>query len=219
MRMARPGRCFFIALLCLIMLFPAAAASSLAVQGFYESAFQGEYGDTQRGATIRWTGPIVILMKGDYTGEDVAVLARLLYSLAENVKNLPQLSLTTLPAGANVTMDFVPYERMRDAVPDYQEGNVGFVRVNYEAYTVSSAQIAISSTASQKKRSAVIREEVVNMLGLLNDITLTRRSIISKREKKVSDLTNIDYEMLNLLYSPLMPPGTTLDQAREILGE
>ena len=219
--MGRASRCFFTVLVCVLLLpaLHAAAAPSLSVQGFYESAFQGEYGDTQRGATIRWTGPVVIHMSGDYTREDVAVLATLLYDLAENVKGLPPLLLTTSPDGANVTMDFVPYERMRDTVPGYQEGNVGFVWVNYENYIVSSARIAISSTNPQRSRSAVIREEVVNMLGLLNDITCTKKSIICQRGKTVTNLASIDYDMLNLLYSPLMPPGTTLDRAREILGE
>ena len=57
------------------------------------------------------------------------------------------------------------------------------------------------------------------MLGLLNDITCTRNSIISQNGKTVSDLSKIDYEMLNLLYHPMMPPGTTRLQAREIVGK
>jgi hypothetical protein len=221
-RMGRVGRHFFVVLICFILLFPAigSAASSLAVQGFYESAFQGEYEDTQRSVTVRWAQPITIYMKGDYTKGDVATLAALLYDLSCNVQNLPQLSLTTKPEGANVTMSFVPYDRMDEAVTGYEEGNVGFVWVNYDRYVVTRAEIAISSTnTSQKKRSAVIREEVVNMLGLLNDITCTRKSIICQDDRSVTDLSSIDYEMLNLLYSPLMLPGTTRKRAGEILGK
>jgi len=221
--MGRVGRCFFVVILSLLALFPStgpAAASTLAVQGFYESAFQGEYGDTQRSAIIRWTQPIVIYMKGDYTEEDVATLATLLYDLSEKVQDLPQLTMTTKPDGANVIMSFVPYERMGGAVTGYQEGNVGFVWVMYDNYIVTSAEIAISSTvSSQKSRSAVIREEIVNMLGLLNDITCTKKSIICQHGKSVFDLSSIDYEMLNLLYDPLMIPGTTKERAGEILGE
>ena len=221
-RMGRVGRHFFVVLICFILLFPyiGSAASSLAVQGFYESAFQGEYGDTNRSATIRWTRPITIYMNGDYTRGDVAALAALLYDLSGNVQNLPQLSLTTKPEGANVTISFVPYDKMNEAVTGYEEGNVGFVWVNYDNYVVTSAEIAIStSNTSQKSRSAVIREEVVNMLGLLNDISCTHKSIICQEGKTVTNLSSIDYEMLNLLYGPLMLPGTTRKRAGEILGK
>lgn len=220
--MGRVGRHFFVVLFCFILLFPSmgSAASGLAVQGFYESAFQGEYEDTQRSATVRWAQPISIYMKGDYTKGDVATLAVLLYDLSSNVQNLPQLSFTTKPDGANVIMSFVPYEDMDEAVTGYQEGNVGFVYVNYDNYVVTSAEIAISATnTSQKSRSTVIREEIVNMLGLLNDISCTHRSIICKDDKSVTNLSSIDYEMLNILYGPPMLPGTTREQAREILGE
>lgn len=220
--MGRAGRCFFIALMLFAVLFPAfgSAASRLAVLGFFESAFQGEYGDPGRSATIRWAQPVVIYMQGDYTREDVAVLARLLYDLSENVQNLPQLSLTTRPDGANVTMSFVPYGKMGQTVAGYEKGNAGFVRVDYDNYLVTGAEIAISSTnTSQKNRSALIREEIVNMLGLLNDITCTRKSIICQSGKTVTDLSAVDYEMLNILYGPLMLPGTTMEKAREIVGE
>jgi hypothetical protein len=220
-RMGRVGRLFFVDLICFVLLFPAigSAASSLAMQGFYEAAFRGEYGDTGRATTVRWTQPITIYIKGDYTRGDVATVSMLLYDLSCNVQNLPQLSLTTKPEGANVTMSFVPYEKMDEAVTGYEEGNVGFVWVNYDNYDLTSAEIAISSTnTSQKTRSAVIREEIVNMLGLLNDITCTRKSIICQDGKTVTDLSSIDYEMLNLLYGPLMPPGTTRKRAGEILG-
>lgn len=220
--MGRVGRYFFVVLFCLILLSPSmvSAASSLAVQGFYEAAFRGEYGDTQRSVTIRWAKPITICLKGDYIRGDVATVAALLYDLSANVQNLPQLSLTTKPEGANVIMSFVPYEKMNEAVTGYEDGNVGFVWVNYDKYVVNSAEIAISTTnTSQKSRSAVIREEIVNMLGLLDDISCTRKSIICQDGKAVSDLSSIDYEMLNILYGPLMLPGTTMEQAGKILGK
>ncbi len=220
--MGRAGRCFCIVLICLAVLNPAvsSAASSLAVQGFYEAAFQGEYGDTARAATIRWMQPIVIHVKGEYTRADVGTVAALIFDLSENVPDLPQMMLTAKPLGANVTISFVPYDKMEEAVSGYQKGNVGFVWVNYDNYEVTGAQIAISSTiSSQKSRSAVIREEIVNMLGLLNDITCTKRSIICQHGKTVTDLTAIDYEMLSILYSPSMLPGTTIERAREILGK
>jgi hypothetical protein len=57
------------------------------------------------------------------------------------------------------------------------------------------------------------------MLGLLDDISCTRKSIICQEGKTVTDLSSIDFEMLNLLYGPLMLPGTTRERAGEILGK
>ncbi len=214
-------RRLFIAVLILGLL-PAAVLAEdnrLALKGFYEAAFAGEYGDTQRGVTVRWEGPITMYMKGGYTQEDIAVLAALLYDLSAHVPGLPELALTTREESANVTLSFVPQAEMKNAVPDYREGNLGFVWVKYDNYVIKTARISISTNTRQWRRSAIIREEVVNMLGLLNDITVTTKSIICQSGKTVTNLSDIDYAMLNYLYSPQIPPGTTLNKAKKVLGE
>ena len=202
-------------------LLPSAALASdnLALDGFYEAAFAGEYGDTQRGAIIRWEEPVIMYMKGAYTDGDIAVLAALLYDLAAKVPGLPELELTTREESANVTLAFVPQAEMKNAVPEYKEGNLGFVWVNYNNFVIKTARIAISTEVARPKRSAILREEVTNMLGLLNDITVTTESIICQSGKTVTNLSSIDYAMLNYLYRQDIAPGTTLVQAKRILGE
>ena len=156
-------------------------------------------------------------MKGDYTNGDMATLAALIYDLAGQVPDLPELSLTTREESANVILTFVPMDEMKEVVPQYKEGNIGFVWVNYDRFVIHSAKIAISTSTKQQKRSAVIREEVVNMLGLLNDITVTKDSIICQSGKTVTHLSEIDFAMLNYLYSNEISPGTTLEKAKRIL--
>jgi hypothetical protein len=216
-------RRFFAALLCFMILFTAPgalAASSLALQGFYESAFRGEFGDTDRGRTVRWTKPIVICVAGAYTKEDIAAIGELIFSLAENVKNLPQMSVTTREKGANVILTYAPYDQMKEIVKQCEDGSDGFVWVNYTSYRITRAKIVISSEITdQEFRSGVAREEIVNMLGLLNDITCTTESIICQEGETVTDLSPLDYEMLNLLYDKRIPAGTTLSKAKKILGE
>ena len=197
--------------------FAALASERLALDAFYEAAFQGEYGDTKRGVTIRWKEPIVMYMKGDYTNGDMATLAALLYDLAGRVPGLPELSLTAREESANVILTFVPMDEMKEVVPQYKEGNIGFVWVNYDRFVIHSAKIAISTSTKQQRRSAVIREEVVNMLGLLNDITVTKDSIICQSGKTVVNLSDIDFAMLNYLYSKEISPGITLEKAKRIL--
>jgi len=208
-----------IAAVLIIGLIPTAALASdrIALDAFYEAAFSGEYGDTQRGVTIRWEDPIVMYMKGDYTNGDIAALVVLLHDLAGQVPGLPELSLTTKEESANVVISFVPPDEMGQAVPEYREGNSGFVWVSYDSSIINYGRIAISTNTRQQRRSAVIREEVVNMLGLLNDITVTTDSIICQSGKTVTKLSDIDYAMLNYLYSEEINPGTTLEKAKAIL--
>ncbi len=211
-------RCMLM-LLVLLMLPMASQAqdANLALKGFYESAFQGEFGDTKRGATVRWEDPIVIHPTGSYTESDLYALVKLIFDLSKNVPELPHMIISNKRDGANVVMSFVKEKDMAKAVKGYRKGNIGFVWVEYNDFVIERAEIAIDIETMQEKRAAVVREEIVNMLGLLNDITVTRESIICQRGKTVSDLTVIDYAMLNYLYSPLLPAGTTMDDAIRIL--
>ena len=219
MHMPTIRRLILVVLILALIPAMALASSHLALDAFYEAAFAGEYGDTQRDAVIRWEKPIAFYAKGSYTDADMGVLARLLYDLSLHVPGLPELALTTREESANAIISFVPQEEMGAAVNEYKDGNVGFVWVNYDNYVIKSAKIAISTNTRQVKRSAVIREEVVNMLGLLNDITVTKDSIICQSGKTVTDLSDTDYAMLNYLYSKEIAPGVSLEKAKRVLEE
>lgn len=80
-----------------------------------------------------------------------------------------------------------------------------------------TARIAIETgSTSQAERNHIIREELVNGLGLLNDHLLYSDSVIYQNYNNNMP-TEMDWLMLNMVYSPLLWPGVARAQAEEIL--
>lgn len=203
-----------LALLC-IPLHP--ADTTPAMKGFFASAFSAEYGDDGRTRMIRWEEPLFIALAGDPTEEDIACLNALISRLSK-VPGLPPLSLASFGEAANVTLHFVAYGDMKAAVPGYVEGNWGFFHYRRKGYTIYEGTVAIArDVTTQLQRNHLIREEMINLLGLCNDVDFLPQSAIYTGYPKADSLNEIDCEMLALLYHPCLAPGMTMEQARRAL--
>ena len=62
-------------------------------------------------------------------------------------------------------------------------------------------------------------EEIVNGLGLCNDHEFYSDSIIYQHDKTKYSLSDVDWIMLNYLYSPLLSPGDRWPEAERKLSE
>jgi hypothetical protein len=192
--------------------------SDLAVEGFFASAFSPEYGDTDRNVMIRWAEPLHVFMEGSATEEDRRAFSELLEELRTHVPNLPEISLAEKEEDANVMFSFVPLHEMDEFVTGYVPGNWGFMNSFHDKAVIRYGQVAVvNDKTKQEDRNHLIREEFVNMLGLCGDIDFAPESIIYQPYTTTQTLAAIDYEMLNLLYSPLLTPGMTAQEAEEAL--
>lgn len=198
---------------------PAAAIpSALAVEGFFASAFSPEYGDTDRAVMVRWVEPLCVFVEGSPTEGDRRALLELMEELRTHVPDLPEISLTEKEKDANVVFSFVPLDEMEEFVTGYVPGNWGFMNSFHDNAVIRYGQVAVASDKTgQVDRNHLIREEFVNMLGLCGDIDFVPESIIYQPYTTTQTLAPIDYEMLNLLYSPLLTPGMTAEEASEVL--
>lgn len=187
-----------------------------ALQCFLACGFSAEFGDST-GCLQRWEDPIVIRVYGEPTNEDLEQLDSFLMELSFRVPTLPPIRLTDDENEANVKMFFLPDSELPSVMPEYIQGNRGFVYCYSQNSVFTSASIAIETSAtSQIERSHVIREELVNGLGLLNDHLLYSDSVIYQGYNNNMP-TEMDYLMLNMAYSPLLWPGIARAQAGEIL--
>ena len=62
-----------------------------------------------------------------------------------------------------------------------------------------------------------MKEELVGALGLPGDHMMYSDSILYDPWTTVQDLSDVDWRMLNLLYSPALSPGMTEEEARDAL--
>lgn len=187
-----------------------------ALEVFLECGFSAEYGDST-GCLQRWEAPIVICVYGEPTDEDWEQLEGFLMELSFRVPTLPPIRLTDDENEANVEMFFLTDEELPSVMPEFIPGNRGFVYCYSEGSVFYTARIAIETgSTSQAERSHIIREELVNGLGLLNDHLLYSDSVIYQNYNNNMP-TEMDWLMLNMVYSPLLWPGVERAQAGEIL--
>lgn len=183
---------------------------------FLECGFSAEYGDST-GCLQRWEDPIVIYVSGRPTAEDRRQLDDFLMELSFRVPTLPPIRLTDDGSQANVEMFFMTEDEIPQYVPEYIQGNRGFVYCYYTDNIFTSARIAVETgSTSQAERNHIIREELVNGMGLLNDHMLYSDSVIYQSYNNNMP-TEMDWLMLNMVYSPLLWPGVSRAQAEEIL--
>lgn len=215
-------RRFMAALLCLMIpalpAVAAAAPSDLAVRGFFSSAFSPEYGDTARTVMVRWEDPLLVQVEGDPTWDDLQAVTALFAGLTAQVPGLPPITMAASRDEANIIFSFVPLAQLPQVLDTYVDGNWGFMNCFDDGKVIRYGLVAVSDDVTgQKDRNHLIREEFVNMLGLCGDIDFAPDSIIYQPYTTVPDLAPEDYEMLNLLYSPLLSPGMTAEEARQAL--
>ena len=167
--------------------------STLAVDGFFASAFSSEYADDNRSILIRWASPLKIYLKGSPTEDDQKVLRSFLYDLQENVAGLPPISILDSQENATVVIAFVPYKQMSENLITYNPDNWGFMNCFDENGEIRYGLIAIATDVTQQPdRNHLIQEEFVNMLGLTDDLGFAPDSIIYQPYTKTQTLSKMD---------------------------
>ena len=86
--------------------------------------------------------------------------------------------------------------------------NWGFASYRTAGNVITGAVIAIAvDKCDQRARNHLMREELVGGLGLTNDHDLYSDSIVYQPWTTVQTLSEVDWIMLNFLYSPWVSPG------------
>ena len=178
-----------------------------------DCAFSAEYGEANT-KLLRWQEPIRIYVCGAPTKEDLCQLDAFIMELSFRVPLLPKVERVENAEAANITMYFVPRDDMGKYVSNYVTGNDGFVTYFYENSIITRAEIAVACDKTvQAERNGILREELVNGLGLGNDHYRYEDSIIYEPYNIIQTLSEVDWLMLNMVYSPYTKPGMTANEA------
>lgn len=188
-------------------------------EAFTSSAFNSEYGDNV-GKIRRWAKPIKIFIEGAATKEDLTTIENFAELLNLRVNGLPQVSFTKKKANANLRITFAPLDELSALEPSYVPGNWGFCLYWYdENYCLTEARVLIASdVTTQEARNHLLLEEIVGSLGLTNDIDTHPDSIIYQPWTTTQHLSELDWELLDLLYDARLKPGMTLKKVKNALG-
>lgn len=175
---------------------------------FCAVALDIEYGSGD-GVVKRWEAPIRVQVSGDYTSEDYATLKDHISAL-NGLGTLPSITITDLSdSSANYFIYFVPRDEMGDVLPGYVEGNDGFFYIYWDGnYVINKAYMGIATdVTSQEARNHLILEEFTQTLGLTGDSSRYEDSIFQQKWTETQALSDIDWELLRMLYSNNVSAG------------
>ena len=101
----------------------------------------------------------------------------------------------------NIEIHFDPTSQFARILPQYVPPNLGFAWVQWDGSTITHSTILISSDdTNQAERSHLIREELTQSLGLLQDSDRHPDSIFYGRWTTTQEFSDLDRQIISLHY-------------------
>ncbi len=166
----------------------------------------------------KWTTPLRYRLHGDYTSDDLAVLAAFETQL-NTIDGFPGIAHAADDESANMNIHFCTQSDMQDLLGESFVNMDGGVTFWYDNNQIYNAVICYRTDIDQTVRNSVILEEIYNGLGPIQDTSLRQDSIIYSEFSTPQALTEIDELLLKLLYHPQMQCGMTAAECETVIRE
>ncbi len=188
------------------------AYTAAEVDYFVDIALGSEFGATTP-EVHKWLNDVRISVNGVPTPGDLAALDEVLADLNALLDPIEVLRDDATP---NVELHFAPLDELDDILPQYQAGNWGFVWVWWSGGGgITQAVVLIASDVTDAtERAHLIREELTQGLGLLNDSYEYPDSIFQQAFTTVTEYAPIDEAVIEILYDGRIVPLMTEAEVR-----
>jgi len=184
---------------------------------FTEIALGAEFGDIVP-VIKKWEDDVRIKINGIPTEEDVLAVEAVVSDLSELVETI---DIKIVNRNENIAITFSPESEFADIDPNYVPTNYGFFWALWhdDNYVIYDASILIASAViTQLERSHLIREELTQSLGLMNDSEKYENSIFYQKWTDVNGFSEIDKAVISLLYQKGIKAGMSKDQISKFLS-
>lgn len=186
------------------------------IRYFLEIALGSEYG---MGAfTVKkWKTDLKVEILGQPTPEDLQTVSRVIEELNQILA--PQIRIDLVPAEGNVQVYFVPDAEFYKYEPQGIVYHGGFFWNWWNtAGELYQARVVIAADRiSQRLRSHLIREELTQALGLMNDSRRYKDSIFYQDYSETTEFSELDCAVIQLLYREDILPGMSDIEVKEVL--
>ena len=164
----------------------------------------------------KWTTDVRIAVHGDPSKQDLATLDDVLADLNALID---PIELAIVRSGANADIYFAPESEFSSIAPEYIPVNMGFFWTWWDGEgAITDTRILISTTdITQTERDHVIREELTQCLGLMNDSYAHEDSVFYQGWTSTTEYTSIDEDLVEMLYLPEITPGMDAEAALAVL--
>ena len=187
------------------------------IEYFTEIALGAEFGD-EAPVIKKWTKNIRIKVGGEPTEEDLQTINNIVGDLNGLIAGI---KIKLVDKNENLTIAFSPESEFSAIDPNYVPTDYGFFWALWhdDNFVIYDASILISSAdITQQERSHLIREELTQGLGLMNDSDKYSDSIFFQEWTDVIDFSEIDRAVIKLLYLNKIKPGMSKEQVLKILN-
>ncbi len=193
--------------------------TSKQINYFLEIAMGAEFSQSGSASKIRkWQGDVRIQYFGSPTSADLTTLNSVISELNELTNGGIHLQL--VDRNPNITIHFSPESQFAQLEPNYQPGNYGYFWTRWDANNrIYNANVLITTTkVTQKERSHLIREELTQSLGLMQDSFKYAESVFYQPWTDVTQYSEIDRSLIRMLYDPKISSGMTQAQVMNVLN-
>ena len=187
------------------------------IEYFTEIALGAEFCD-ETPVIKKWTDDIRIKINGEPTEEDLQTINTIVDDLNELISGI---KIKIINKNENLSITFSPESDFISIDPNYVPTNYGFFWALWhdDNFVIYDASILIASAdIAQQERSHLIREELTQSLGLMNDSNKYEDSIFYQEWTDLTELSEIDKAVIKLLYHKKIKPGMSKDQVLNILN-
>ncbi len=184
---------------------------------FYDIALGAEYGESG-GVIHKWTDDIGISIKGDPTDKDSKTVDEVISELNSIIDGI---ALDTVMWDPDIEIYFAAVERFSSIEPGYVPGNMGFFWTWWDdSGALYRARILIATDGiTQEERSHLIREELTQSLGMMNDSYKYEDSIFYQEWTDTGSYADMDRAVIRILYDSRIAPGMTMDEVSDIIAD
>jgi len=189
--------------------------SEAALSYFSSIALSAEYGGGA-GGIKKWTTDVRIAVHGDPSAEDLATLDDVIGDLNALIG---PIEVSIVRSKANADLYFAPESEFGSIAPEYIPVNMGFFWTWWDGDgTITRTRILVSTTdITQTERDHIIREEVTQSLGLMNDAYTYEDSIFYQGWTSPTQYSSIDEDLIEMLYLPEVAPGMDAERVLTVL--
>lgn len=199
---------------------PQISISPAGLEYFFITTLQDEFGGDTQNTVKKWGKSVVTVQLLDNVSDGSRTCVQNTITDFNNLSISTKLAL--LDTTADISMHFSPRSDFPSLESNYVTGNDGFFWRWYDgSSTIYRANILISTDnpPSDAERCHLIREELTQSMGPANDSNKYADSIFYAPWTSTQSYSNLDQEVIRLLYNPRVKAGMTKEQINQLVTQ
>ena len=187
---------------------------------FYETVFFEDFGNKKISNLKKWDTDIVLFYFGDFSERDELIIVNTIKQI--NKLDLPiKIKIAEKENQANVELFFGNRTSVLKRFGQENKFGViqGYASTNQENGIIRSGEIGIINDLKAELRDALIFEELVQILGLQGDSHSYRSSTFYEKENYVTELSELDSKIIQLLYDQRIPHNYSIEKFEDLFSK